>query len=138
MNPLLLPELFNVGRTLLEKFFPDPEARARAEMELVKMQQDGQFKEMETQMNVALAQIATNQAEASSESIFARSWRPAAGWVCVAAFAYAGLIRPLAPWVARLAGADIPDLPPIDDVFTELLFGMLGLGGLRSYEKLRK
>lgn len=126
-----------IAGPLINRIFPDPAQAAQAKLEVLKMQQAGEFKEVDNQLQLNLAQVASNSAEAASESLFKSGWRPAVGWVCVSAFAYAGLGRPLIPFFAQLAGHPVPDLPPIDDVFTQLLFGMLGLGGLRSYEKMK-
>jgi hypothetical protein len=126
-----------IATPLIQRLFPDPAQKAQAELELLKLQQEGQFKDLDNQLQLNLAQVGSNNAEAASESIFKSGWRPAVGWVCVSAFAYAGLGRPLIPFIAGLFGHEVPSLPPIDDVFTQLLFGMLGLGGLRSYEKIK-
>jgi hypothetical protein len=70
--------------------------------------------------------------------LYDRGWRPGAGWVCLFGLAYTFILRPLVPWVLRVCGVEgVPDLPPIDtaELFV-LLGGMLGLGGLRTKEKL--
>lgn len=127
-----------VAGPLLERIWPDPAARAQGELELFKLQQEGAFKELDAQLQADLAQVEANKVEGASDNLFKAGWRPAVGWVCVAAFAYAGLGRPLIPFIAGLFGHQVPELPPIDDVFTELLFGMLGLGGMRTFEKLKR
>lgn len=127
-----------VAGPLLDRIFPDPAQRAQAELELFKAQQEGAFKELDNQLQANLAQVEQNKIEAADTSLFKSGWRPAVGWICVAAFAYAGLGRPLIPFFAGLMGHEVPPLPPIDDVFTELLFGMLGLGGMRTFEKLKR
>jgi hypothetical protein len=69
---------------------------------------------------------------------FDRGWRPGAGWICVLGLGYAFLLRPLLPWVVQVSGlANVPPLPPIDVMeLLVLLGGMLGLGGLRTKERL--
>lgn len=133
----LMDVIAGVAGPLLDRLFPDPIERDKAELELFKAQQEGAFKELDNQLAINLAQVEANKVEGSSENLFKAGWRPAVGWVCVAAFAYAGLGRPLIPFVAGLFGHQVPELPPIDDVFTELLFGMLGLGGMRTFEKFK-
>lgn len=135
MSPLLLGSAFSIGKELLDRFFPDPAERARAQMELLRMEQEGEFKQMDAVVQLSLAQARVNEVEAASDGLFKSGWRPAVGWVCVAAFVYAALLRPLLPWTCALFGHQVPELPPIEDVFTELLFGMLGLGTLRTAEK---
>lgn len=133
----ILDLVAGIATPLIDRLFPDPAQKAQAQLELLKLQQEGQFKDLDNQLQLNLAQVSSNNAEAGSESLFKSGWRPAVGWVCVAAFAYAGLGRPLIPFIAGLFGHVVPTLPPIDDVFTELLFGMLGLGGMRSIEKIK-
>ena len=90
------------------------------------------------------AQIAVNKVEAESPSIFKGGWRPAVGWVCVLGLAYTYLLRPILPWLisvgAIIVGKEsvVPALPPIEigDLIV-LLGGMLGLGGMRSFEKVK-
>ncbi|SEJ45366.1 Holin of 3TMs, for gene-transfer release [Azotobacter beijerinckii] len=121
---------------LLDKVIPDPEQKARAQLELLRLQQDGTFKELDTQLQTNLAQAKINEVEAASQSGFQAGWRPLAGYVCVAGLAYEFLLRPLLPWVLTVAGgADVPPLPSLDDVLFELIFGMLGLGTLRSADR---
>lgn len=87
-------------------------------------------------------QIGLLTSDSASPSLFKSGWRPAAGWICVAGLAYTFLARPLLPWLITVGGlivgrdALVPALPPLD--MTELyglLVGMLGLGGLRSWER---
>lgn len=69
---------------------------------------------------------------------FDRGWRPGAGWICVTGLGYAFLLRPILPWALKVCGvAGVPDLPAIDVMeLLVLLGGMLGLGGLRTKERL--
>ena len=115
---------------ILDKLIPDAGARDKAKAEA------------ETALLGVLAkadadQIAVNKAEAESGSNFRGGWRPAVGWICAAALAYQFLIRPIAPWLANAFGANLPPMPGLDGTLTELVFVMLGLGGLRSFEKFK-
>lgn len=115
---------------ILDKLIPDAGARDKAKAET------------EAALLAALAkadadQIAVNKAEAESGSNFRGGWRPAVGWICAAALGYQFLIRPIAPWIANAFGANLPPMPGLDGTLTELVFAMLGLGGLRSFEKLK-
>lgn len=122
--------------SLLDKVLPDAEAKAKAQLELARLQQDGAFRELDAALQTAAAQSRINEIEAAQSSPFASGWRPAAGWVCVLGLCYEFLLRPLLPWALQVAGAaDVPPLPPLDSVLTELLFGMLGLGAMRSLER---
>lgn len=83
-------------------------------------------------------QLAVNAAEASSGSAYAAGWRPTVGYVCVAGLGYTFLAQPLLPWFAAVAGVTVPPLPQLDtNVLMTLLLGMLGIGGMRSVEKVK-
>lgn len=123
MIPLLIPLL----GTIFDKIFPDAESANKAKLELMKMEADGAFKQLEV-----------NKAEAASGSVFVAGWRPFIGWVCGVIFGYNFLLQPLAIFIMAYFGHPIPDLPALDssEVMTVLL-GMLGLGGLRTVEKVK-
>lgn len=120
---------------LLDKLIPDPEARAKAQLDLLKLQQDGAFKELDAQLQINLAQAEINKVEAASQNGFQAGWRPLAGYMCVAGLGYEFLLRPLLPWVLTVSGVEAPPLPSLDGVLFELMFGMLGLGTLRSADR---
>lgn len=74
--------------------------------------------------------------EQRAESMFVSGWRPAAGWVCVFALACQYFLIPLTGWVAvNWLGWNAPPTLNLDDLMT-LLFGMLGLGAFRTYERV--
>ena len=122
--------------SLLDKVLPDAEAKAKAQLELAKLAQDGEFKALDVQLQVNLAQAKINEIEAASSNPMAATWRPAAGWVCVMALWYEFLLRPLLPWVLTVAQVPgVPPLPSLDSVLWELVFAMLGIGGMRTFER---
>lgn len=131
----LLPSLLD----LVGKLFPDPEKKAEAQRKLIELQQAGELKELDVALQTQLAQIELNKAEAQSLSRFNSGWRPFIGWVCGAALLYQYIARPLLTWGAALAG--YPDIvaPELDlgDIIT-LMLGMLGLGALRTTEKISR
>jgi len=86
---------------------------------------------------IVQGQIDTNKTEAANPSMFVAGWRPFIGWVCGLALVYQYLARPLAAWAFAIAGHPLPPMPGLDDNLWELLLGMLGLGGLRSFEKVK-
>ena len=87
--------------------------------------------------DLAKAQMAINQAEASSTSLFKGGWRPFIGWVCGFGLFYEFLLRCLLPWtVSVFMSKPLPPMPDLDmGVLMNLIAGMLGLGALRTYEK---
>lgn len=137
MNPLLIGPIIELGKGLINRFFPDPAQAAAAQLELLKMAQTGELAQLAAESDIAKAQIAVNQAEAASGSLFVAGWRPFIGWTCGAAFAYKFVLAPAVAFGMTAAGHPI-DLPVLD--FTEMstvLLGMLGIGGLRTLEKIK-
>ena len=121
--------LFEVGSKVLDRVLPDPAQQAAAKLELLKLQQNGELAQISGQMEI-------NKVEAASSSLFVSGWRPSVGWVCSAGFAVQFVIGPLAEWGAALAGHFVK-FPQMDTgTMMPLLLGMLGLGGLRTAEKL--
>ena len=114
---------------LLDKFIEDKDQKAALAHELATMAD-------KHAQQLALAQIEVNKAEAASGSFFKGGWRPFVGWVCGGAFAYHFIIQPLVIFILTAIGMDIPDLPEFDmGTLLPVLGGMLGIGGLRTYEK---
>jgi len=131
------PALISLLPGLLDKILPDPGAAAEAKLKVMEMAQRGELAAMDADMRLALGQMEVNKAEASTD-LFRGGWRPACGWVCAFGLAYNFLLRPLLPWFAKVAGFNVPDLPAIDtDTLMVLLTGMLGLGGLRTFERVK-
>ena len=114
---------------LLDKFIEDKDQKAKLAHDIATMSQ-------RHAQQLALAQIKVNEAEASSGSLFKGGWRPFVGWVCGVAFCYHFIIQPLIVFVVALTGTTIPDLPSFDmGTLLTVLGGLLGIGGLRTYEK---
>lgn len=135
---MILDGLIAAGLKILDKVIPDPTAKSEAQYKLLQLAQTGELAELDAEFKLALGQLEVNKVEATSSDPFVAGWRPAVGWVCVGGFAYVVLIQPLLPWVVNAAGAQVPPLPNIDtSVLLTLLIGMLGLGGLRTTEKIK-
>jgi hypothetical protein len=129
MSPLLIGPVLEIGKSLIDRFFPDPAEKARAEMEMMTLLQTQDLQRV-------LAQLEVNAKEAASPSIFVAGWRPFVGWCCGVGFLWATIGQPVFAWVASAKGWPTP--PAIDtDVMLYVLGGMLGLGGLRSVEKVK-
>ncbi len=123
--------------TILDKLIPDPAMAADAKLKMLELAQKGELAALDSEMRLALGQLDINKAEASTD-MFRGGWRPAAGWTCALGLFYTFLLRPILPYVINAFGGDVPPMPEIDtDTLMVLLTGMLGLGGLRSYEKLK-
>ena len=125
-----------VGK-LLDRFLPDPAQKAAAEMELLRMAQAGEFKQIEAELQLAQMQADVNKVEAGSSDPFTSRWRPTVGYVCAAGLAYAAIIEPCLRLLVTVGGVSTP-LPEVDTMLTlQLLFGLLGLGAARTHEKVK-
>tara|TARA_R100000152_G_C6716401_1_gene143090 strand:- start:383 stop:778 length:396 start_codon:yes stop_codon:yes gene_type:complete len=114
---------------LLDKFIQDKDLKAKLAHDIATMAEKHAHEN-------ALAQIEVNKIEAASSDFFKSSWRPFIGWVCGVAFAYHFVLQPIIIFVVALFGAQIPALPEFDMAsLMTVLGGLLGLGGLRTYEK---
>lgn len=124
---------------VIDKVFPDKTKADEAKLRLMEMQLGQEGKELEANLQIALAQSKVNEVEAASPDNFRGGWRPFAGWVCGVGLAYEFILRPILPWVvAVFGGITVPEMPSIGmDALMSLLFGMLGLGGFRSFEKVK-
>lgn len=86
-----------------------------------------------------MGQIQINQEEAKHRSIFVAGWRPFLGWCLSFAMAWHFVLAPITMFICTYAGVEIPELPTFDmDSLMTVLLGMLGLGGLRTVEKIKK
>jgi hypothetical protein len=129
---LLLP----VVGTVIDKLFPDAGEREKAKYALFELQQAGELKVLDADLQLALAQIKVNETDAASTDNFRAGWRPAAGWVCSVGLAYTFLAQPMLAWLSAAKGWPVP--PQIDmDTLMGLLMGLLGLGGFRTFERVK-
>ena len=133
MWPLVIPAITQV----LDKIIPDPQAAADAKLKALELAQKGDLAALDAELRLALGQLEVNKAEATTD-MFRGGWRPAVGWVCVVGLAYQFVLQPVLPWLVALFGAQVPPLPAIDnETLMVLLTGMLGLGGLRTLERVK-
>ena len=127
----LLNTLIAPATQLLDKFIEDKDQKNALAHELATMA-DKMANEQ------VLAQLEINKAEASSGSLFKGGWRPAVGWISAIAFAYHFVLQPITIFVLTVVGVDIPTLPEFEmSTLLTVLGGLLGIGGLRSYEKTK-
>ena len=116
----------DIGGKLVDRLWPNPEQRDQAKLALLQMQQSGE-----------LAQIAVNQEEARNPSVFVSGWRPFIGWMCGLACGWNWLGLPIVKAGALVFAGVALDLKPADlSEMWPVLLGMLGLGGLRTLERL--
>jgi len=122
--------ILEIGAKLLDKVIPDKDAREKAQAELIKAAQDQDFQ-------LALAQIKVNEEEAKSDNIYKSGWRPSIGWTCSVAFGLHFVFFPIINFV--LVALNYKEVVISFDMATlmTVLGGLLGIGGLRTYEKVK-
>jgi hypothetical protein len=128
MDPITI--MLGIGTKVIDRLWPDPAQAAAAKLELFKLQQSGELAVITGQMEI-------NKNEAANPSVFVSGWRPFIGWVCGSACAWNWIGLPLAKAIAvyhqvpfALTPADLSEMMPV-------LIGLLGLGGLRTIEKIQ-
>jgi hypothetical protein len=132
-----LGAILDIGSKLVDKFFPDPAQAEQAKLKLLEMQQNGELAQLAAATDLAKLQIQTNMEEAKSTNWFVSGWRPAVGWTCAGGLFYQIIARPIFGWVMQnLFGWTLPPSLEMDTLMT-VLFGMLGLGAMRSVEKVK-
>ena len=122
--------VLDIGGKLIDRMWPDPAQAATAKLELIKLQQSGDLAQMTGQLEI-------NKVEAANANIFVSGWRPAIGWVCALALLYQYLVRPLAVAIFAAVGHPLPTMPGLDENLWQLMMAMLGMGGLRTFEKVQ-
>jgi hypothetical protein len=133
----LLPGVGEVVGKVFDRVFPDPETRARAELEVAKLAQAGEFRQLDSLDASDRNQTEVNKIEAGSDSLWKSGWRPGAGWACVGGLVYQLMFRPIVGWVmSNWLHWTAPPSLEMETLLT-LLFGMLGLGAYRTYERVR-
>jgi hypothetical protein len=130
-----LTAALDVGKSLIEKIWPDPVKQSQEIRKLQELHQKGDLAILNAEVQLLLGQINVNAAEANHKSIFVAGWRPFVGWVCGFGLLYASVIEPLMRFIATLNDYT-GTFPVLDTTITmQVLLGMLGLGLMRTKEK---
>jgi hypothetical protein len=119
----MLNNLIGPATKLLDKFIPDADTKQKIAHELATMSENHA-------QELAKSQIEVNKTEAAHKSLFVAGWRPAIGWICGISLLYSTMLSPiLGIWFT---------VPPVnDELLSTVLMGMLGLGAMRSFEKVK-
>lgn len=121
--------LVNAIAPLLDKVIPDKDEANRLAHEIATLTERQAHE-------IAKAQANINQVEAAHKSLFVSGWRPATGWICAVSLGFNFLCVPIFNMVGSITGIDVSNVKPLDlEIMLPVLLGMLGLGGMRSYEK---
>jgi hypothetical protein len=134
-DPIVVGGLIKVAGSLIDRLFPDKNARDEAKLKLLEMEMSGELAKLAHEERLATGQMEVNKVEAAHRTTFVAGWRPSVGWVCSAGLAYQFILQPFLAWYALAHDFAVP--PDIDtNALLTLLFGMLGLGAFRTYEKV--
>lgn len=120
----------DIGGKLIDRLWPNPAEAAKAKLELLKLQQEGE-------LQVIAGQLAINAEEAKSSSVFVSGWRPYIGWTCGTAFSLHFVIFPIINFIIVALGFNEVSISFDMTTLLTVLGGMLGIGGLRTIEKLQ-
>ena len=127
----MITEWIGSALGIVDKFIPDKDEAKRLKHEIEKSLIQGE-------LEVQKSQAAINQQEAIHRSIFVAGWRPWVGWICASAFGWKFVLEPVLIFSVVVWTGEQPKLPEIDMApLLTILLGMLGLGGLRTFEKLK-
>ena len=127
----IVSTLMPIVTDVIGRFLPEnPQKRAEAEREITAALTDHLAK-------IDLAQLEISKISAAHRSVWVAGWRPCVGWVCAAALGYTYVVQPLMIFIMAQTG-HLVEMPALDiGGLMPILMGMLGLGGLRSYEKVK-
>ena len=136
MDPI--SAVLNIGSQLIDRLFPDKAQADAAKLQMLQLQLSGELAQMQATTDLAKAQIAVNTAEATNGSAFVSGARPFILWICGFALAYSAIFEPIARFVATVMYKYTGAFPVLDTTITmQLLFGLLGLGTMRTVEKIK-
>lgn len=127
----MLTTLIGPVTALLDKFIPDAGEKAKLAHEIATLAERNAH-------DIAMAQIETNREEAKHPSLFVAGARPMIMWICAISMAYHFILQPFLMFGVLVAGITLPENPPELDMgqLMPVLLGILGLGGMRSWEKI--
>ena len=127
---MLIDTIIGAVESVLDKVIPDTNARAQAKEELAKAVLQDDFQ-------LALSQIQVNQEEAKSENLFKSGWRPSIGWACSLTFILNFVLFPIINYFLVMFGHQAILIPFDTNTLMTVLGGLLGIGGLRTIEKIK-
>jgi len=119
-------EAVAAGLKVIDKFIPDPELKAKMEAELRK-----------DLLAADVGQMKVNAIEAGHRSIWVSGWRPAVGWTCALAFAMHFVIMPLVMVAAIYLDFEPPVIAFDMEALMSIMMALVGIAGMRSYEKIK-
>ena len=133
---------FDIGKSAIERIWPDPIKQAQELVKLEELRTSGDLAQLNAHVQLMMGQISINLEEAKSESLFKSGWRPSIGWIGSISMGYQFVLYPIFIWIwsiLQLKGTIPTDVSPPPILDTDALFviitGMLGIGVMRSADK---
>lgn len=127
-------DIIGIVGKVVDKVIPDPAMKAKLQLDLATLA-DQENARVHAEM---MGQIGTNTEEAKNSNLFVAGWRPFIGWVGGIALAYSFVLEPVSSWTAQVLFHYTGSFPNLDTgQLMDLVMGMLGFGGLRTYEKVK-
>ena len=123
-----ISSLAGLADTVVQRIWPDPTEADKDKMTLA-------VASINQETAAITGQLAIDQAEAANANMFVSGWRPAIGWICALGLFYQFFVQPLLSWASSLWAFPIPPALVTADLYP-LLMGMLGLGAMRTTERL--
>lgn len=137
MLSMLVGPVLNIIGKVLDKTIPDKNIAQQIQASVLTMSHETEIKEMDTQFQLALKQNEVNNSEAQSDGNYKGGWRPYIGWICGTGLGLQFLVFPCVQNAINLYHG-VAMIPLDMSTLMTLLFGMLGLGALRTVEKIGK
>ena len=125
-----LTSIFDLGKSVVERIWPDANKRAEEMRKLEELKQGGELAKLDAHVKLLVGQLEINKVEAASKSLFVAGWRPFIGWICGLGLAYNVILSPFLDIWFDIPKVDVSALYPV-------LMGMLGIGGMRTVEKIK-
>lgn len=139
-----ITSIFDLGKTAIEKIWPDANKRAEEMRKLEELRQTGNLAELDAHVKILLAQIEVNKIEASSSSIFVAGPRPFVLWVGGVSLAWQFICYPMLLWIwaflqaKQVVPTTLGPPPPLNaEILFTIVSALLGFGGMRSFDKLK-
>ena len=125
-----ISSIFDLGKSVVERIWPDANKRAEEMRKLEELKQGGELAKLDAHVKLLVGQLEINKIEAASKSLFIAGWRPFIGWTCGLGLAYNVILSPFLDIWFDIPKVDVSALYPV-------LMGMLGIGGMRTVEKIK-
>jgi hypothetical protein len=133
----IIASLIPIIGSVLDKIIPNAAEREKAKLEIELKLAENETELLKLFSEIDKSQIEVNQEEAKSTSLFVSGWRPFIGWVSGIGVAWAFVFKPLADWILAASGSTIITPTLNTGELMSLLLGLLGMGALRSFEKVK-